>query len=96
MTQLIGGLFALPFVVVLWTIDFWLFFLAIDLLLRRVKPASQAAAAIAALTNPLIQRIDQLRQRFASSLPRWVALAGVFLAVLIVRSVIIRLIVVLS
>jgi len=84
----INSPFILPLLIIIWSVDAWLFLASARLILGKIAPANQFSKTIILLTDPLPQLVKRwILHWFKKAMPTKAAWLLTIVAVLILRYV---------
>lgn len=85
--------FILPLLLIVWTIDAYMWFIAARILLEKLCPDSQLTGTLRRLTEPLNVPGKFLAKRLRKELPQWISWLITFIALILIRHFLVLLIV---
>ncbi|MFA6186475.1 MAG: hypothetical protein WC770_04580 [Phycisphaerae bacterium] len=90
----ISNPFAFPILLIIWSIDAWLWMASLRIVLEKLNPNHQLTVSLGRLVDPLVKALGRLLSKcFKRELPEWLLWLITFFALVALRYILVSLIV---
>ena len=91
---IISNPFVFPILVIIWSMDAWLWLASVRLILEKLIPNNQLTISLSKIVDPLAKLADRLMLKYLKKrLPQWLSWIAIFFTLISIRYLLISLIV---